>query len=78
MNQAIKASAKVAIKHPWKANFEQHEDLLSFYGGRSRIKTLGKMKSSDQGNILAIKLFDPGRERINWRYGSDYIHICSR
>ena len=30
------------------------------------------MKSSDQGDILAIKLFDPGRERINWRYGSDY------
>ena len=30
------------------------------------------MKSSDQGIILAIKLFDPGRERINWRYGSDY------
>ena len=25
------------------------------------------MKSSDQGNILAIKLLDPGRERINWR-----------
>ena len=31
------------------------------------------MKSSDQGNILAIKLFDPGLERINWRYGSDYL-----
>ena len=30
------------------------------------------MKLSDQGNILAIKLFDPGRERFNWRYGSDY------
>ena len=30
------------------------------------------MKSSDQGNILAIKLFDPGSERINWWYGSVY------
>ena len=30
------------------------------------------MKSSDQGNILAIKLFDPSRGRINWWYGSDY------
>ena len=30
------------------------------------------MKSSDQGDILVIKLFYPGRERINWQYGSDY------
>ena len=32
VNQAIKVSAKVAIKPLWKANFGQHENLLDFYG----------------------------------------------
>jgi len=55
-----------------KANFEHHENLLNFYGWRSRIKPLGKVKSSDQGTILAIKLLDPSRKHIDWQYGSDY------
>jgi len=51
-----------------------HKNLLGFYDGQSRIKAFIKVKLSNQGSILMIKLLDRGRKRINRWYRSDYFN----